>query len=149
VACRDRRAEHPPHLWTEITTSESGLLIGEHGSHLRALEHILRILLRDDLGSACRFFVDVNAYRLRRMEFLKRLARDSARRVAESHHAVTLDPMPAMDRRIVHLALTSEALVETASIGQEPERRVVIRPRDPFLTPGQTVQSPLEQRSAG
>lgn len=135
VTCRDRRADHPPHLWVEIVTSESGLLIGERGGNLRALEYILRLLLREHLAGVCRIFMDVNAYRLRRIEFLKRLARDAARRVTESHHAVTLEPMPAMERRIVHLALTSEALVETSSIGVEPERRVIIRPRDPFLVP--------------
>lgn len=148
VTCRDRRGERPPHLWLEIVTAsqESGLLIGERGVHLRALEHLVRLLLREHLQVTCRLFLDVNAYRLRRMEFLKRLARDSARRVMESRHAVTLEPMPAMERRIVHLALTGEASVATVSVGVEPERRVVIRPRDPFLTPGDH-KALLRQRS--
>lgn len=139
VTCRDRRQEHPPQIWVEITTEQSGLLIGERGAHLRAVEHIFRSLLRGTVPNDCRCFVDVNKYRLRRMEFLKRHARDSARRVMVSHHAVTLEPMSAMERRIVHLALSGEALVETASMGQGLQRRVVIRPRDPFLVPEKAV----------
>ncbi len=135
VVCRDRRTEHPAHLWLDITAEESGLLIGERGMHLRALEHVLRLLSRNVLPPGCRCYVDVNGYQLRRMEFLKHLARECARKVVASHHAVTLDPMPAMERRIVHLALTGDALIETGSVGEEPRRRVIIRPRDPFLTP--------------
>ncbi len=141
VICRDRRQEQPPHVWVEITSEQSGLLIGERGVHLRAVEHVLRLLLRDVLPNGCRCFVDVNMYRLRRMEFLKRLARETARRVMVSHHAATLEPMSAMERRIVHLALSGEALVETASMGQGLQRRVVIRPRDPFLVPERAVIS--------
>ena len=136
VTCRTRMDERPAHVWVDIATSQSGLLIGERGTHLHAFEHVLRLLLRQELSTVeCRCFVDVNGYRLRRMEFLKRLARDAARRVMSSQHAVTLDPMPAVERRIVHLALTGEALVETGSVGAGADRRVVIRPRDPFLTP--------------
>jgi len=133
VFCRDHRSEDPSHIWIEIMTPDSGILIGERGVHLRALEHILRLVLRRTLPKECRCLLDVNTYRLRRIEFLKKLSRDAAKRAVQTHHAITLDPMPAMERRIVHVTLIDETTVETASVGEDPERRVVIRPRDPLL----------------
>lgn len=148
VTCRNRLHEQPPHLWIDIETKESGLLIGERGMHLRAFEHIVRLLIHREMEHVSwRCVVDVNGYRLRRIETLKRLARNAARRVMTSHHAVTLEPMPAIERRIVHLALTGEALVETSSIGQGADRRVVIRPRDPFLVPEQGSRAPQHEQS--
>jgi spoIIIJ-associated protein len=133
VFCRDHRKDDSPHLWVEVLTEHSGLLIGERGNNLRALEHILRLLLRDILPKDCRCILDVNTYRLRRMEFLKKLSKDSARRAVSSQHAITLEPMTAMERRIVHMALVDEKGVETTSVGIDPARRVIIRPRDPVL----------------
>ncbi len=133
VFCRDHRHDDPPHLWVEVLTEHSGLLIGERGTNLRALEHILRLLLRDTLPKDCRCLLDVNTYRLRRIEFLKKLSRDAARKAVQSHHAITLEPMPAMERRIVHVTLLEETSVETTSVGIDPNRRVIIRPRDPVL----------------
>lgn len=133
VFCRDRRHEDPAHVWVEVMTPDSGILIGERGAHLRALEHVLRLVLRKTLPKECRCLLDVNTYRLRRIEFLKKLSRDAARKVVQTHHAITLDPMPAMERRIVHVTLVDETTVETASVGEDPERRVIIRPRDPLL----------------
>lgn len=133
VYCRDHRKDDSPHVWIEIVTEHSGLLIGERGANLRAVEHVLRLLLRDVLPKECRCLVDVNTYRLRRMEFLKKLSKESARRAVMTQHAVTLEPMNAMERRIVHMALVEETGVETTSVGIDPARRVVIRPRDPML----------------
>jgi len=133
VFCRDHRKDDSPHVWVEIVTEHSGLLIGERGANLRALEHVLRLLLRDVLPQECRCLVDVNTYRLRRMEFLKKMSRDAARRAVSSQHAITLEPMNAMERRIVHMALVEETGVETTSVGIDPARRVIIRPRDPML----------------
>lgn len=135
VYCRDHRGEDAPHVWVEIMTEESGLLIGERGAHLHALEYVLRRLLRGTLPAGCRCLLDVNTYRLRRIEFIKTVARESARRARRSRHAVALDPMSASERRVVHMTLVDDGGVETSSVGVEPQRRVIIRPRDPLLTP--------------
>lgn len=148
VICRDHVREDPPHVWVEIVSPDSGLLIGERGAHLHALEHVFRLLIRDVLPSEYRCFLDVNAYRLRRMEVLRRLARDAARRAARFRHAVTLDPMPAAERRLVHLALVDEPQVETESIGEGTERRVVIRPRDPLLVAPESAAPVSDASSA-
>lgn len=133
VFCRDHRKDDPSHLWVEVLTEHSGILIGERGNNLRALEHLLRLLLRNTLPRDCRVLLDVNTYRLRRIEFIKKMSRDAARRAVSSQHAITLEPMNAMERRIVHVTLVEEAGVETTSVGVDPTRRVIIRPRDPVL----------------
>lgn len=130
VVCRDRRADDTPHVWVEILSTESRALIGEHGRTLAAFEHILRRCLRSALRTECHIIADVNAYRLHRMEAVRRTARASAQRARQTGRAVVLRPMRASERRLVHLALATEAGVATESIGQEPLRRVVIRPVD-------------------
>ncbi len=145
VFCRDHRHDEPPHVWIEVMTEDSGLLIGEKGKNLRALEHVLRLLLKGKADDRFRFLLDINTYRLRRMDFIKKLARGAARRVIDSHHAVTLEPMPPMERRIVHTTLMEEGRVETGSIGEGGDRRVVIRPRDPLLAPVHPIHAAGQQ----
>lgn len=132
IVCRDRRRDKEPRIWVEILSADSGLLIGDHGSTLQALEHILRLLLRPLVGEGTRVSVDVNAYRARRMELLRRRAQDAARRARVTGRAVVLDPMSPADRRLVHVALAEEEGITTASEGEEPHRRVIVRPADPL-----------------
>lgn len=132
VICRDRRQDEYPCLWVEILSPESRFLIGERGATLRALEHVLRLVLRGVVGNAVHIVADVNAYRARRADFLRRRAREAAQRARTTRRAVVLEPMPGADRRVIHLALASEADVTTESTGEDPERRIVIRPKDPL-----------------
>ncbi len=132
IVCRDRRRDDEPHIWIEILSPESGLLIGDRGSTLRALEHVLRLLLRPLTGETTHILVDVNAYRLRRMEILRRRAVEAVRRVRTTGRAVVLDPMSPADRRIVHVALAGEEGITTESQGDDPNRRVIVRPADPL-----------------
>lgn len=132
VVCRDRRREESPCLWVEILSSESRFLIGERGTTLQALEHVLRLLLRDTVGDTVRVVADVNAYRARRADLVRRRAVEAARRASTTRRAVILEPMNAADRRVIHVTLAAEADVTTESIGEDPERRVVIRPKDPL-----------------
>jgi spoIIIJ-associated protein len=131
VVCRER-FEDSPCLWVEILAEESRVLIGERGSTLHALEHVLRLVLRPIVGEL-RVVADVNAYRARREELLRRTARTAARRVRRFRHAVVLEPMHAADRRIVHVTLAGEEGVKTESRGEDPQRRVIIRPSDPLV----------------
>lgn len=133
VVCRDRRADESAALWIEILSSDSRLLIGEHGSTLSALEHVLRLLLRAVVPENIRVFADVNAYRARREEALRRRAQAAAERARAVGHAVVLEPMRPAERRLVHIALAGEAGITTDSQGEEPDRRVVIRPTDPLV----------------
>lgn len=130
VLCRDRRSEETPHLLVEVLTPEGGLLIGERGTTLRAFEHILRLVLRPVVGSSLRVYVDVNAYRVRQLETLRRRARSAAERARLTGRAVVFEPMSAADRRIIHVTLAMEEGVATESQGEGAQRRVVVRPAD-------------------
>lgn len=132
IICRDRRGTDAPHLWLEILAPESGLLIGEHGATLRAFEHLLRRVLRPLIGDEVRVSVDVNAYRIRRIEVLRRRAREAARRARTTGRSAVLEPMTAVDRRVIHLTLAEEEGIATESQGDDPERRVIVRPVDPL-----------------
>lgn len=104
------------------------LLIGSHGAHLAAFQHIVRCLLRRHTQEDIRVVVDVNGYRLRREKGLLDLAQEVARRAHRTGRTVVLQPMTAADRRAIHTALASHKDITTESLGEEPNRRVVVRP---------------------
>ncbi len=108
---------------------DMGLLIGHHGQTLEALQDLTRTVVGNKTGQRARVVVDAEDYRKRQRARLEGHARDVARRVARSGREEALDPMNSYDRKIVHDAVASVRGVETASQGEEPERRVVIKPR--------------------
>jgi spoIIIJ-associated protein len=103
-----------------------GALIGRKGERLSALQHLVNLMLSRQLGSWTRVLVDVEDYRGRRERQLREIATRAADRVRESGKMLQLEPMPALERRWIHLALRGDADVATQSIGEEPHRRVVI-----------------------
>ena len=112
-----------------IRTNDAALLIGEDGQNLLALNHLLRrVVERKIEGGEAKFLIDVNDYRRRRFDELKDQARMSAQRVRYFKKEVTLEPMNAFERRIVHLALQEYPDISTESTGEGQSRRVVIRP---------------------
>jgi spoIIIJ-associated protein len=86
-------------------------------------------MLSRAMGDWTRVLVDVEDYRGRRERQLRELATRAAQRVAETGKMLQLEPMPALERRWVHLALRGDPGVTTQSIGEEPDRRIVIIPR--------------------
>jgi spoIIIJ-associated protein len=103
-----------------------GALIGRKGERLSALQHLVNLMLSRRLGEWTRVLVDVEDYRGRRERQLREIAMRAADRVKESGKMLQLEPMPALERRWIHLALREHADVATQSIGEEPHRRVVI-----------------------
>jgi len=103
-----------------------GALIGRKGERLSALQHLVNLMLSRKMGSWTRVLVDVEDYRGRRERQLQELAMRAAQRVIETGKMLQLEPMPALERRWIHLALRNNADVATQSIGEEPERRVVV-----------------------
>jgi len=108
-----------------------GSLIGRKGERLSALQHLVNLMLSRRTGQWTRVLVDVEDYRGRRERQLADLAARAAERVAETGKMLQLEPMPALERRWVHLALRDNDNVSTQSIGEEPNRRVVVLPRNP------------------
>jgi spoIIIJ-associated protein len=107
-----------------------GALIGRKGERLSALQHLLNLMLSRRMGEWTRVLVDVEDYRGRRERQLRELAAKAAQRVTETGKMVQFEPMPALERRWLHLALRDDPNVATQSIGEEPERRVVVLPRN-------------------
>ena len=108
-----------------------GSLIGRKGERLSALQHLVNLMLSRRTGQWTRVLVDVEDYRGRRERQLADLAERAAQRVVETGKMLQLEPMPALERRWIHLALRDNADVSTQSIGEEPNRRVVVLPRNP------------------
>jgi predicted RNA-binding protein Jag len=107
-----------------------GALIGRKGERLSALQHLVNLMLSKEIGSWTRVLVDVEDYRGRRERQLRDLATRAAAKVVETGKMLQLEPMPALERRWVHLTLRDHPNVATQSIGEEPNRRVVLVPRD-------------------
>jgi spoIIIJ-associated protein len=107
-----------------------GALIGRKGERLSALQHLVNLMLSRRMGGWTRVLVDVEDYRGRRERQLRDLATRAANRVVETGKMLQLEPMPALERRWVHIALRDNADVATQSIGEEPNRRIVVLPRN-------------------
>ena len=118
----------------DIKMEEPQLLIGEGGQTLLELQHLLRIILRKQIpslsGEEKRFFIDLDIqnYKKKKIDYLKEMARSLADEVSLTKKEKILAPMPAYERRIIHLELAERKDVTTESIGEEPERKIVIRP---------------------
>ncbi len=113
----------------DVSGDDLGVLIGRRGETLRDLQFLTCLMISRDLESWPNLMVDVEHYRARRERTLTDLARRMADQVRKSGESVALEPMPANERRIVHLALRDEADVFTESIGQGERRKVTIFPK--------------------
>jgi len=105
-----------------------GLMIGRRGETLRSLQFLLNLLVSRRVQRWPQIVVDVGNYRQRRQESLEGLARRMAERVRQSGRPISLEPMAAYERRIVHLALRDDASIYTESTGEGENRKIVIYP---------------------
>jgi spoIIIJ-associated protein len=110
------------------TGADLGLLIGKHGQTLDAIQYLANAVVRAE-GGEHDVVVDAGGYRARRTASLDALAKQSARRASSTGSRVALEPMTAVERKIVHEALKDDPEVETMSEGMEPNRYVVVLPR--------------------
>lgn len=107
---------------------EANMLIGEHGNNLSYAEHMLKKIIKKKFGEEFKFTLDINDYRMKRLEDLKQDVKAAAKEVRLYQKEVPLRSMSSFERRIVHLLLAEYPDITTESIGQEPDRRVVIKP---------------------
>jgi spoIIIJ-associated protein len=121
-------SEEPPTVFIDILGRDLGMLIGRRGENLSQLQYMVNLLVNKQLSSWSRVILDVEGYRTRREESLIGLAQRIARQVARTRRAVSLEPMPANERRIVHLALGDDPAVRTQSSGEGSLRRVTVFP---------------------
>lgn len=111
-----------------IKSQEPGILIGQRGDNLAALQHLARLIIKIKLKKPIHLTLDVNDYKLNKIDSLKRLAENVAETVSRTKRTFILQPMRAYDRRVIHLTLSSRLDITTSSAGEEPERRVEVKP---------------------
>lgn len=129
---RTLRSEHDPEAGgpvIDLSGEDSGLLIGRRGQTLQALQFLVTLIVRNQLGEDVRVVLDVENYRQRRESSLRDMAAKVASRVAQTQRSITLEPMPPADRRIIHTSLAQHPEVRTESAGEGENRKVTIMPR--------------------
>src|SRR5881396_2222354 len=137
--------DRPRQEGVEVLGPDLGALIGRGGENLVALQQITSAITSRRVGRTVHIPVDIEGYRRRREEQLREIARRVASRVRATGQAVTLEPMLAYERRIVHLAVQDTPGVKTESVGIDPNRRVVIS----STAPGARGPAPFRPRSGG
>ncbi len=115
-------------VMVEIESAEAARMIGNKGEVLDSFEHLLRSLLNKQFEEFVSVRVDIEGYRKRRMEYLRSLVRNVAKRVVETGKHEALNPMNASERRMVHMLVQEIEGVMTESMGERAERQVVIKP---------------------
>lgn len=112
----------------ELEGQDSGLLIGRRGETLSSLEYLVRLMASKALDKRANIMIDVEDYKLRRKEKLENIAKKTAEKVSKTGKRISLEPMSAADRRIVHMTLAESKNVSTQSRGEGMHRKVVINP---------------------
>jgi spoIIIJ-associated protein len=113
-----------------VEGADMGVVIGKHGGTINALQYLISLILQKRVGERVRLVIDAEGYRSRREQALRDLARTYAQRVKESGQEAVLDALQSYERRIIHNCLADDPDVFTYSEGEEPDRRVVISPRE-------------------
>ena len=113
-----------------IYSDNNNLLIGRDGKNMNALSVIVKQIIQNELGMYYKFNLDVGEYKVKQQKNLERMAKRIAREVAKSKVEVKLDPMNSYERRIIHNILNDDRYVYTESVGEEPNRCVVIKIRN-------------------
>jgi spoIIIJ-associated protein len=107
-----------------------GVVIGKHGGTINALQYLISLILQKRVGERVRLVIDAEGYRSRREQALRDMAHTYAQRVKDSGQEAVLDALQSYERRIIHNCLADDPDVFTYSEGEEPDRRVVISPRE-------------------
>lgn len=114
----------------DITGDDLSILIGRKAETLDALQYITRLIVGKELNSSVIINIDVEGYRKRKEQRLRRIARSMARQTVETGRRQYLEPMSAAERRIIHMELRDHPEVYTESVGEGLRRKVTINLRD-------------------
>ena len=109
-----------------LSGDNMGLIIGKRGDTLDALEHLVSLCVNKGDGDYIKVILDTENYREKRHQTLVKLADSLAASVVRNKRKITLEPMSSNERRIIHATLQSNEYVDTYSIGEEPNRKVVV-----------------------
>jgi len=122
--------ESTPTITFNITGDDNiGIIIGRHGQTMAGLQYIVRVIVSRKVENPPSILIDVDGYKQRRYKSLRSTAKRLAEQVKMRKTPFTLEPMPAFERRIIHLTLANDAFVTTQSVGEGDLRKVVIVPK--------------------
>jgi spoIIIJ-associated protein len=127
VAPEDEHSK--PLVWVDVRGNDLSILIGPRTETLNALQYIAGLIASKEIGHTVPLVVDVEGFRARRIQQLRQLARRMADQAVKTGRRQVLEPMPASERRIIHIELRGNPMVATESIGEEPRRKVTIIPK--------------------
>ncbi len=125
----DAREDRRP-IMVDIRGGDLGILIGRRGETLDAFQYVASLMVGKEVGQFIHLVVDVEGHRDRRQRQLQQLARRMAEQVIKTGRKLTLEPMTASERRIIHMELRDHPAVTTQSAGEEPHRKVTILPKE-------------------
>ena len=114
----------------EIYSDKNSILIGKNGKNLEALQNIIRQIVPIEVNNTYKIVIDIENYKDRRITKLERMAKQIAREVKMTKVESKLEPMNPYERRAIHNALTNNKYVYTESVGEEPNRCIVIKPKE-------------------
>jgi len=115
-------------FFINLKSKENEILLGKDGETLNKIQKILNAIIKRKINDQIFLELDISGYKKRKTEYLEELAKTLADEVILTKKEKILPPMSAKERRIIHLILSQRKDVKTESFGQEPERRVVIKP---------------------
>lgn len=118
-----------PLVTINLLGNDLGMLIGRRGETLTDLQYVFNLIMNKKTRTWGKVMIDVEGYRTRRKDTLVNLARRMAEQVLVTRQPITLEPMPAYERRLVHLALLDHPYIRTESFGEGEERKVTIFPK--------------------
>jgi spoIIIJ-associated protein len=124
----DARSRVP--VMVNVNGDDLSILIGRHAETLNALQYIASLIISKEIGRSIPLVVDVEGYRARRENQLRQLARRMAEQAVRTGRRQVLEPMPANERRIVHIELRGNSEVTTESVGEDPRRKITIIPKE-------------------
>lgn len=113
----------------EVSGKDLGVLIGHRGQTINAFQRIAALIVSKEMSRWVRLSIDVEGHRSRREQQLRRMAKRLADQVSKTERPLSLEPMPASERRIVHMELQDHPDVYTESVGEDPQRKVIIHPK--------------------
>ena len=122
-----RREEN---ITIKIFSDHNAVLIGKNGNTIQALQTIVRQIIFKEINTNISIILDVENYKEKKIKNIEYLAKKTAREVAKTKVEAKLDSMNSYERRIVHSILSDDKYVYTVSIGEEPNRCVIIKPKE-------------------
>ena len=117
-------------IYLEVRGDKRGILIGKHGHTLDSLQFLINRMVNKRLKEPVRVILDINDYRKRRADNLKKMAVRLGEKVKTVGHGLTIGPFNAHDRRIIHIALKEDPLLRTESLGEGETKRIKILPKE-------------------